>query len=53
MVYRPDPERVAAYEELYREYVQLRDYFARGANDVMKRLKAMRARIRSGEPAGC
>ena len=53
VVYRPDPARVAVYAELYREYVQLHDYFGRGANDVMKRLKAMRARVRSNEPAGC
>ncbi len=45
VVYRPDPGRAAVYEELYREYVQLHDYFARGANDVMKRLKALRARV--------
>ena len=53
VVYRPDRERQAVYEELYREYVQLHDHFGRGANDVMKRLKAMRARIRGGEPAAC
>jgi len=47
-VYRPDPGRAAVYEELYREYVQLHDYFARGANDVMKRLKALRARVSQG-----
>jgi len=48
VVYRPDPGRAAVYEELYREYVQLHDYFARGANDVMKRLKALRARVSQG-----
>jgi L-ribulokinase len=41
-VYRPIPENVAMYEKLYREYETLHDYFGRGANDVMKRLKAIR-----------
>jgi L-ribulokinase len=41
-VYQPDPERVAAYDELYAEYLTLHDYFGRGANDVMHRLKARR-----------
>ncbi len=27
---------------------QLHDYFGRGPNDVMKRLKALRARVRQG-----
>ncbi len=40
--YRPDPSTAAAYDRLYEEYVTLHDYFGRGANDVMKRLKAMR-----------
>ena len=48
VVYRPDPDRAVIYEELYREYVQLHDYFGRGPNDVMKRLKALRARVRQG-----
>ena len=38
----------AVYDELYAEYRALHDYFGRGANDVMKRLKAMRARALSG-----
>ena len=33
---------VAAYDELYAEYLTLHDYFGRGANDVMHRLKARR-----------
>jgi L-ribulokinase len=33
---------VAAYDELYREYHALHDYFGRGGNDVMHRLKAIR-----------
>lgn len=41
-VYRPIPANVVMYEKLYREYEILHDYFGRGANDVMKRLKAIR-----------
>ncbi len=45
--YVPDPERVKAYDRLYREYVQLHDYFGRrdsdGSNDVLHRLRAMKA----------
>jgi L-ribulokinase len=42
-VYRPVPENQAVYESLYSEYLQLHDYFGRGENDVMKRLKKIRA----------
>jgi len=38
--YVPDPGRQAIYAGLYEEYVGLHDYFGRGGNDVMKRLKA-------------
>lgn len=41
-VYQPDPGRAAAYDALYAEYLTLHDYFGRGANDVMHRLKARR-----------
>ncbi|MBF0673200.1 MAG: ribulokinase [Salinibacterium sp.] len=41
-VYTPDEAAADAYDELYAEYTQLHDYFGRGANDVMKRLKARR-----------
>lgn len=40
--FAPDPEAYALYEQLYAEYVTLHDYFGRGANDVMKRLKQLR-----------
>ncbi|TBL77869.1 ribulokinase [Paenibacillus thalictri] len=40
--FKPIPEHVAVYEKLYREYTQLHDYFGRGGNDVMKRLKAIK-----------
>ena len=39
VVYRPDAQRAEIYEKLYQEYKLLHDYFGRGANDVMKRLK--------------
>jgi L-ribulokinase len=42
-MYRPIPEHQAVYDRIYAEYVTLHDYFGRGANDVMKRLKALRA----------
>ncbi len=41
-VYRPIAENVALYDRLYQEYKQLYDYFGRGGNDVMKRLRALR-----------
>ncbi|VXC01598.1 ribulokinase [Arthrobacter sp. 8AJ] len=40
-VYTPIPENAAAYEELFQEYKALHDYFGRGGNDVMHRLKAI------------
>ncbi|MFG2376533.1 ribulokinase [Streptomyces sp. NPDC048504] len=42
-VYQPDPERAAAYDRLYAEYRLLHDYFGRGANEVMHRLRHLRA----------
>ncbi|WP_324716593.1 ribulokinase [Carboxydochorda subterranea] len=52
-VYRPDAESHRIYTELYREYQLLHDYFGRGANDVMKRLKALRARYRASTVRAC
>ncbi len=37
--YTPVPENAAIYEKLFCEYRALHDYFGRGENDVMKRLK--------------
>jgi len=42
--YVPDPAAAAVYDELYAEYKTLHDYFGRGANDAMKRLRTIRAR---------
>ena len=44
--YAPIPEHAAVYETLYREYGALHDYFGRGGSDVMKRLKAIRTKIK-------
>jgi L-ribulokinase len=44
-VYSPIPENSAVYDELYAEYVLLHDYFGRGGNDVLHRLRALRDRI--------
>jgi L-ribulokinase len=38
----PISENQAVYDRLYAEYKTLYDYFGRGANDVMKRLKKLR-----------
>jgi L-ribulokinase len=40
--YRPIAATRATYDRLYGEYVTLHDYFGRGENDVMKRLRAIR-----------
>lgn len=37
--YLPNPDHTRAYDALYAEYTTLYDYFGRGENDVMKRLK--------------
>ena len=41
-VYQPIPENVAAYNKLFAEYKLLHDYFGRGENNVMKRLREIR-----------
>jgi L-ribulokinase len=45
-VYHPIPENRRVYDQLYAEYLTLHDYFGRGANDVMKRLKQLKLEIR-------
>jgi len=52
--YTPDPANVAAYEELYKEYEVLHDYFGRGTNEVMHRLKHRRkeAHVSRTTPVG-
>lgn len=41
-VVQPIAENQMVYDQLYAEYKTLYDYFGRGANDVMKRLKKIR-----------
>lgn len=43
--YTPDEARAATYDKLFAEYVVIHDYFGRGANDVMRRLKALRREV--------
>ncbi|QOR70146.1 ribulokinase [Ruania alkalisoli] len=40
--YQPNAAATAAYDRLFAEYTRLHDYFGRGENDVMKRLKTIR-----------
>jgi L-ribulokinase len=46
--YQPISENKAVYDQLFAEYVTLHDYFGRGDNDVMKRLKELKSELRSG-----
>ena len=46
--YTPDPDAADAYDRLYAEYTLLHDYFGRGGNDVMRRLKAGKRDALSG-----
>jgi L-ribulokinase len=45
--YVPIAEHKRVYDQLYAEYVTLHDYFGRGANEVMKCLKRIKAEARS------
>ena len=54
-VYTPNAAAADAYDELYAEYQELHDYFGRGANEVMHRLRAIKraaAPTRSAELMG-
>ncbi len=46
VIYTAIPENQSVYEKLYAEYLILHDYFGRGENDVMKRLKAIKVESR-------
>lgn len=46
-VYSPNEENSAIYDKLFEEYVKLHDYFGRGENDVMKRLKSIKINQKS------
>lgn len=43
-VYTPNEVDAAVYDELFAEYTSLHDYFGRGGNDVMRRLKGLQRR---------
>jgi L-ribulokinase len=45
-IYKPIPENARVYNQLYREYLRLHDYFGRGENNVMKTLKQIRDEVR-------
>ena len=45
--FQPVLENKVIYDKLFAEYVTLHDYFGRGENDVMKRLKALKAEMRA------
>jgi L-ribulokinase len=51
-VYVPDPRSADVYDELYAEYTALHDYFGRGGNEVLHRLRALRDRVLAGPPKG-
>lgn len=44
--YKPIPGNATVYDRLYSEYEKLHDYFGRGENDVMKRLKNIKEAAR-------
>lgn len=44
-VYTPNEERAKQYDILYAEYAELHDYFGRGTNNVMKRLKKLKREV--------
>jgi L-ribulokinase len=46
--YTPDEGRAAGYDALYAEYDALHDYFGRGGNDVMHRLRAIQRAAHAG-----
>jgi L-ribulokinase len=43
----PDEQRALAYDALFAEYTTLHDYFGRGGNDVMYRLRRIRKEAHS------
>jgi L-ribulokinase len=46
-IYHPNMDAKRVYDRLFAEYQILHDTFGRGANDVMKRLKALKAEVRT------
>lgn len=48
-IVRPIAENVRVYDEIYKEFKNLHDYFGGGGNDVMKRLKAIKLKTKGEE----
>ena len=46
--FKPNLQAKKVYDQLFSEYVGLHDYFGRGENNVMKRLKHIKAETRKG-----
>ncbi len=44
--FHPEPVALAVYDDLFAEYMALHDYFGRGGNDVMRRLRELSAKSR-------
>jgi L-ribulokinase len=44
--HKPDPANVATYDALFEDYTTLHDYFGRGGNDVLHRLRRRREAAR-------
>ena len=51
-VYLPDPVSADVYDRLYAEYLTLHDYFGRGGNEVMHRLRGVRDRVLAAASGG-
>jgi L-ribulokinase len=49
--YTPNPANAAVYDQLYAEYRTVHDYFGRGGNPVMHRLRELRRRAYAGRSA--
>jgi len=49
VVYEPIAKNSAVYDLLYEEYSKLHDYFGRGENDVLKRLKTLKKEARENK----
>jgi L-ribulokinase len=50
--FTPDPDRAAAYDVLYAEYLRLHDYFGRGPNEVLHRLREIRLKALAAYSGG-
>jgi L-ribulokinase len=51
-VFLPIPEHQKVYDQLYAEYLRLHDYFGRGENEVMKRLKSIKSNASANRHPG-